>query len=387
MGTTNPEIEESISIDSFRRSLADFLGKRKWIEGLEPSTGRTTFQKSNVIHKAGDLPDFRTLSRRKKMVGREQLIDYTTNFFSERCKVVKPVPAINGKNTLFTVAGIQAIDPTLFNEEALPEELMFILQPSIRMNSIDSVDGQKGFSTSFVNATTLRVNSPVDEHFKVLDLWLEYLSSLGIFAGDVTLIIDRDEQDWGKGPFKNIRIDVFYGDLQLGDAVFIYDFPQTIRSNLTVSDIGFGLERIAWAINKHSSYFDWVGPVRLSLFREDKLIDSIRTMTLMAAHNVVPSNKAQGYRFRQLSKVAAKNSNFIDIETLVRFYHRFWKMFFDELIDPSECEANVRMEYNRNLVLKMDSSTPTVHDPDEILEEIFLKKGRDAAIKIIKSKF
>ena len=49
------------------------------------------------------------------------------------------------------------------------------------------------------------------------------------------------------------------------------------------------------------------------------------------------------------------------------------KMFFDELIDPSECEANVRMEYNRNLVLKMDSSTPTVHDPDEILEEIFLK--------------
>lgn len=74
-----------------------------------------------------------------------------------------------------------------------------------------------------------------------------------------------------------------YGGLELGDATYL-QAPQSNRATIPISDIRFGLEKIAWAINKTKSYFDTLMPWTIIGIRE--MFDACRTITLLALFGV-----------------------------------------------------------------------------------------------------
>ena len=77
---------------------------------------------------------------------------------------------------------------------------------------------------------------------------------------DFVIVMRTSEKDWGTGTFSAIELFFVYGGLELGDAAYL-SIPQATRPAIPISDIGFGLERIAWAVNKTGSYFDILLPL------------------------------------------------------------------------------------------------------------------------------
>lgn len=370
--------ESSPLLQDYLIQFREHFLRRNWHEKIEDQTGTIYFTKKD-LGSLSSLPDFMRLSKKSGYLDKGSLISHTDAFFGDRYEARPAIPIMGSMGTIFTVAGVQHLSGVLVDEEPVPDCPFFTAQPSIRLNAIDGIEKKSGVSSSFVNLTTLEVNGSLNNHFESIDVWLDYLSSLGLFVGDVTLVLKIDSPDWGKGTFKNIRIDVMYGDMQLGDAVYIYDFPQDTRPPLTVSDIGFGLERIAWALNKTPNYFDWIGPMRMSIHQKQQLIDAVRTMTLIAGSGITPANKGQGYRFRQLSKSTINGGDFIPTEELIRYYHQFWKHFYPEMKSAGDCVFEICRESNRNRTLAIIGETDgdfsiAEKNPDDLLEEMLKRR-------------
>lgn len=341
--------------------LNEHLRKRNWSIASCSLCGQEYYRKKQKPncgrYSCLEGYEFLPLSRKKEYTFLDDLAEKTRLFFRDKGYNVMNGQSVISEmgNALFTVAGVQLLDKVIHKEEPIPERAFFVAQPVIRMKFLNQVGKTEGISTSFVNICTEQVNPSVDDHIKNFDSWLEYLSSIGLFVGDMTLTIRDKISNWGKGDCKNIIVDVNYGGLHLGDACFLCGIPQENRENLMISDIGFGLERVCWALNKSQSYFDSIGPRTLSFKDEYKLIDSIRTMTLMAGCGVEPSNKAQGYRLRRLSKGIvdlAKNIPWLD--TVPRYY-LFWSKFTQLEKSMKESLEIVRREYNRNLNAELAS--------------------------------
>lgn len=213
-------------------------------------------------------------------------IEAIKSFFEANNYLIKdPIPLVlqNG-TTLFVSAGIQVLEKVIHEEAEYPETPIFVNQPVLRTqflgnNAIES-------HTSFHNITTLDINISFENHVEHIKKWIEYLISVGFEKGKILLQIIESTPRIGNIKYSNIVVKIFYGGLEIGDAVYIPSMPQKSRPSFSISDIGFGLERLQHNPEKDNTVEN----------------DCLKTLALLSISGVEPSNRNQGYRFRLFSK-------------------------------------------------------------------------------------
>lgn len=281
-------------------------------------------------------------------------------------KVVKPISILhryednlkNPKklgNTLFTVAGIQILDDVIFGERYnLEQTKYFVAQPSIRMKYMPLVGKIDGISTSFINVCTEELNPDIKSFVHQIDVWLKLLFSLKINPYRLNLKVKKGVSRWGRKEFNGVYVKFNYGGLELGDASFLLERYKTLGKALQLIDTGFGLERIAWVINKTPSYFDSIGPFIESFYGKKVLIDHIRTLTLIMGYGITSSRSLHGYRVKQLIKNLLKTNGLLsNYQHLIPYYHNFWSKFITLPLSPFEIKKRFQQEINREINLRI----------------------------------
>lgn len=370
--------------EEFTSELITVLGEKGWVARACPIREEQYFSKREVDCGRYECQGYvfkEKFSRKKDFQSVESLTEKLKFFPNADYEIRKgrPINEVRG-NTFFVVAGVQGLEGTLLHGEKIPDTPFFIAQPCIRTTE-DELVNLGGYSNSFVNICTEHVNASFVEHLNHLDNWLSFLSRLGFYAGDMTLYARNRRQDWGTGEFDCLIIEVNYGGLQLGDAVYWYDIPQSSRKSLVLSDIGFGFERIAWAINKTPSYFDAIGPLLSSINKDFILIDSIRTATLMVMSGVSPGDKDRGIRLTKMVNRASNSpssSLLPQVKPLVERYYEFWSKFFTprQTMKSSTkiIEELIGTELNDKIYRKLKKTSVNVRPPSSPVMEDYIRQ-------------
>ncbi len=221
-----------------------------------------------------------------------------------------------------------------------------------------------------MNVCTEKMNATFDEHLQTVDHWCTILSKIGLHMNDFTVVMRTSENDWGTGKFHSLELFFSYGGLELGDAAYLL-IPQSNRGPIPISDIGFGLERIAWAINKTDSYFDALTPLTLGGPKE--MLDSCRTLALLAGCGVQASNKGPGLQFRRFAKVLSEKYHGGDLYHIFAYYFNYWAQFIKPPIGCDAALRLVRLEIERFVNLKICERLKLLPPRDETTEDYFFR--------------
>ena len=258
-------------------------------------------------------------------------------FESRDFKIAEPIPLkMEGATTLFVSAGIQILEGVIHKEEELPDVPIFINQPVLRSQFLGSSAIES--HTSFINLATLDIDVNMEKHFDHLKDWISYLILSGFKKEDFLIQIKEDSPKIGDIEYKNIVAKVFYGGLEVGDAVFVPSLPQKTRHHFSISDIGFGLERL-----NHN-------PETTNIVE----IDCLKTLALLCLSGVEPSNNNHGYRFRMFSKrlVSECELDYLKLTKILEatsgFIEYWTQLGVSTSIDADKATDLVLKECNRN---------------------------------------
>lgn len=371
-------MEETADSDTSKAVIEFVLGKG-WIQCYCESCGRIFFVKpSSKMSKlscawgkcsAGSYP-FQTFLKRKKMVTPQEISTIIDEFF--RSLGFATMPSMNIANfegrTDLVIAGVQMFDDVIHRNQYVREEKIFVAQPCVRMQFQSHIQSHEGTSTSFVNVCTEKMDAGLSEHLQTADQWCSLFSKLGLHMNDFAIAMRTSVNDWGTGKFAAHELFFVYGGLELGDAAYRV-IPQPTRASLSLSDIGFGLERIVWAMNKTISYFDTITPLTLAGPRE--MLDSCRTLALLALCGVQASNKGPGLQFRRFAKVISEKYYREDIFQILRYYFDYWSHFIKPSISKESAVRFFRLEVDRFINLKVCEELRLPPPRNETTEEYF----------------
>lgn len=219
-------------------------------------------------------------------------------FQQKKYKCIKPYSIINNNDTVFVSAGIQPL--LLDYREGKLNELqnLYVAQPVIRTQYSNSIE--EGSSIAFTNLTTACFNHSEQEHNKMIQDWYELLSEVGMDKNLITFCSDIYETKWGDLELQGKRTFYYYRDVEIGDTTFftkIIDDKSMIVAD-SMSDLGFGLERLRWKASGMPYYNLYSDSHELDI----RLKAYLSAMALLTVNNIQPSNKNSGYRARLFSK-------------------------------------------------------------------------------------
>lgn len=260
--------------------------------------------------------------------------------------IVKPHNIAYNSDTVFITAGIQPLLKDFMNGKYDQNKKLFIHQPVIRTQYLDSLS--EGSSLAFVNVTSSCFNHSEFEYNCMINDWLAFLYELGLNKSNFTKREDIYTDVWGNLTLKGKRTFYYYNDLEIGDTTFFYriDSKDKKQNFDTMSDLGFGLERIRWIIN-NKSYYDLYSPSEQIDIDVKALLSAL---ALMCINDIVPSNKNVGYRFRLFSKRLIKQ---IDGRKLTDSELGYFKECFDYWNSWMDLSNNKDIdfyrEYDRNM--------------------------------------
>lgn len=274
-------------------------------------------------------------------------------FFAQKnYECSKPYSIINNSDTVFVSAGIQPLLKSYRDGKINDKTKMYLSQPVIRTQYSDSI--KEGTSLAFINTTTASFNNSESEHLKMIQDWYELLFELGMKKDDITSRSDIIETKWGDLKLKGNRIFHYYKNLELGDTTF-FTKVESQNNNLnleTMSDLGFGLERLRWKLT-NNSYYD--------LYSNSSAISSeikayLSAIALLTVNKIKPSNKNTGYRARLYSKklVSLLNgrnfnkSELLYLDECIKYWTT-WQEISDD-IDTSMIMNEYIRNGNRHLV-------------------------------------
>lgn len=277
------------------------------------------------------------------------LIDYekVMDFFKQKkYNCLKPYHIINNNDTVFISAGIQPIIKGYREEKIDVYDKIFLPQPVIRTQYLNSVD--EGSSIAFINVTSSGFNISEEQYNLMIKDWYEFFDAAGISSNKITTVSDLYEDTWGDLAVSGMRKFHYYNDVEIGDTTF---FTKITKGNKNInidsmSDLGFGLERLRW-VSGDKSYFD--------LYSDAKKISSnikahLSVIALLAVNNVKPSNKNSGYRARLFSKRLVSlldGRNFNDEEN--RYLDECIKYWLEWQHNNASFDKNIILtEYTRN---------------------------------------
>lgn len=210
-----------------------------------------------------------------------------------------PHNIVNNNDTVFITAGIQPLIKYYQGQILLPNRKLFIPQPVIRTQYMNSIG--EGSALSFVNVTSAQFNHSLSEHDMMVKDWYNFFYQLGLKKSNFETQTDIYEDDWGKNlHVEGIRTFHYYDGLEIGDTTYftkINDDFQNLEID-SMSDLGFGLERLRWQLNGGSYYDLYEKNVEISL----EVKAYLSAIALLTVNKVKPSNKNSGYRVRLFSK-------------------------------------------------------------------------------------
>lgn len=287
--------------------------------------------------------------------------------------------------TLFASTAGQIYDDLIYGQSRQEEiRRCVVLQPVIRLQGIGFVASLDGISTSFVHSATECWNVTAEEHYNVFDEWLDFFSSLGLHVGGLCLKIKRADNDWSGRAVSSEMLKINYGGLEVGVANFFFNISQSSETIATLSDIGAGLERLVWAINKSPAYFDGIGPLSSVIIYKRAVLDAVRTATLMAGSGVAPDHKNQGSKLRAMIGLIVEEAQYLNLYELARYYHRQWTSFVDLPTTREQTYSVIWREIDRGLNLETNRALG-IDEPFEQDHEEFLRGAvRKRTIPIVR---
>lgn len=219
-------------------------------------------------------------------------------FYNNNYVVVHPDNINNNKDTLFVTAGIQPLIKKYKSGELSSNKKFFIAQPVIRTQFCNSLS--EGTSLAFINATSSSFNNSEKEYYSMIDDWYENFYNLGMKQSDFSTRSDSYDRIWGDLTVRGKRTFHYYENLEIGDTTFFTYIANKNGEPLadTMCDLGFGIERIRWKINK-KSYYDLHSDSSRLPYQVKAYLSAI---ALLAVNDIKPSNKSVGYRARLFSK-------------------------------------------------------------------------------------
>lgn len=290
----------------------------------------------------GDEPDNKNILKDKEKEAIKSPDFFKEYFGNKGFEIREPLGIVNNKvKTLFTVSGIQLIDPVIHDEENIPDKF-FVAQPVLRTQFLPTVS--EGSLTSFNNISTVAVNRGYDEHVTSFKSWLEMLKERGFNEKEISVKVAKNKNRWGEKEFINEVISVLYKGVEIGEASYIDSMPQNSREPLNISDIGFGLERMNYALTGKTFNNDNENSLPVDI------VDSSRTLALLIGSGVFPSNKAQGYRVRLFSKnLVSKNIVYgLNPKDLFNSSYEEWSKWINLPINNVDFLEKAMEEYDRN---------------------------------------
>ncbi|HCA78582.1 MAG TPA: hypothetical protein DEP53_02495 [Bacteroidetes bacterium] len=298
-------------------------------------------------------------------------------FFTTRGYRLHPPVAIvrSDERTLFASTAGQVFDDLIYGQSPQRDpQQCAVMQPVIRLQGIGLVASLDGISTSFVHTATECWNATTEKHFNSLDQWLDFFSGLGLHVGGLCLKLKCADNDWAGRTVTSEMLKINYDGLEVGVANLFFNITHQSGDIATLSDIGVGLERLVWAVNKSPAYFDGIGPLSSVTIHKRVALDAIRTATLMAGSGVVPDHKNQGSKLRAMIGLIMEEAQHLNLYELVRYYHRQWTSFVDLPVSREQTYSTIWSEINRGLNLETNRVLG-IDEPFEQGHEEFLRRA------------
>ncbi len=287
--------------------------------------------------------DFQALSKKNKSYPPAKVMERFDQFFLSR-GFAKHTPRnlINDEgNTDLVIAGVQIFDEVFHSQARPPEGKFIVAQPSVRMQFVEKI-AEGSCSSAFVNICTESLSIEFQEHLNAIDDWISFLSGLGLNASNIALVCKVSQKDWGFTSFDSFETTFLYGGLEIGDG----NYALLPLENLLIpmSDLGFGLERIAWAVNKNEQYYEHLAP--FSTLSSFSMQDYIRTATLLAMSGLKPGAQGSRFQLRKLCKKIAQSFP-VDLEPSMEFYYDYWSKFISPNKSVTDSKATIKLEIDR----------------------------------------
>ncbi|MEO3755610.1 hypothetical protein [Streptomyces sp. B6B3] len=251
------------------------------------------------------------------------------------------------RDTFFVVAGVQLFDDELHRGAQVKEGRYLLAQPCVRVRTLARVGRKEGISSSFVNLCTEQANGDMADYLAHLRAWTAALLALGLDADGLALTVEPDLRRRGELAFRTVNVTYF--GFELGEAILLRATNDRLAVR-SIIDVGFGFERIVWAANEADSYFSLIGPMPYALVGHHRLVDLVRTMTLLAGAGLVPANKGRGHVMRRLAQLACaepEGSGAV-VEEVARHSHAYWSGFLRPRVAAAESVRAVVAEVHRN---------------------------------------
>ena len=272
--------------------------------------------------------------------------NYMKEFFiGNNYSYYTPFPIINNQDTVFVSAGIQPLLKKAREGQIKDCDKIYLAQPVIRTQYSENI--KEGTSIAFTNVTTATFNNSEKEHLKMVKDWYEFLSEIGVEKSKISTRSDIYETTWDDLSLCGKRTFHYYDGLEIGDTTFFTKIKKNNQSISveTMSDLGFGLERLRWKTN-NKSYYDLYNTF------EDidlKVKAYLSALALLAVNDVKPSNKNAGYRVRLFSKriiniLQGRSLNIQELNYLEECI-MYWKVWQEKNCDNRELIIN---ELTRN---------------------------------------
>lgn len=258
----------------------------------------------------------------RKLINSKDIKKY---FLDRNYNCLAPHQIVSTADTVFITAGIQPILFDFRNFKINDVRKIYLSQPVIRTQFANSIS--EGSSIAFINSTTAGFNISEKEHDMLVNDWIELFYQLGMKPGNIESSSKIYERTWGDLLVCGNKTFYYYNNIELGDTTFFTKVTKDGR-NIgidTMSDVGFGLERIRWCLN-NESYFDLYSDSE-ELIPEVKAYLSV--IALLAVNGVTPSNKNSGYRARLFSKKLVNLLDGIELKGYLETYLleciKYWK--------------------------------------------------------------
>ncbi|MFF4778977.1 hypothetical protein ACFY05_39755 [Microtetraspora fusca] len=227
-----------------------------------------------------------------------------------------PLPMRWGRETDLTISAVQALDPYLKYRRPYTYRRGYLPQPVVRFTGRRETDGtlRDGFLTSFVNVSCVSPIPSLNEHVEILDAWLGVLAGIGLHARHIEIY--GSVLPWERGPVGGITLRFRHAALTIGDIVVLWNQQEP---TIMATDLGSGLERLAWAIRR--SPWPLLIHGRLAAAADGEALDAIRTATLISGHGIQPADRGPGYALRRLMRAVRPS---LGLSTAVRQAYTYW---------------------------------------------------------------
>lgn len=296
-------------------------------------------------------------------------------------KLISPdeIKRPKGDTTFFTTAGVQHIE-TMLHSGNLEDTAFSVYQPCIR--SQYAKETTEGTSTSFINFASVIIGAQENDFINQTKNFIQLLISKGANKEQIKFVLKENlASAWGDKKFISDNLFVFVNGIEIGESIFIRNLPISDSKTVTVNEVGFGIERLNWALGKSKYYHNSFEKIytenqNLDINKVSSLIDAIKTSTLIVSSGVLPSPHNHGYRARYLLKNFYNTNHYnINVSELVSLSYDYWKQNgASPKLQKHIVQLIIERELDRMKQVKAQKNTKNKNYDNSDIKEMLIKE-------------